>query len=73
MNLYVWNNPYRVRYGCSFVVAVAETEAAARKEAAKGMAYTYGEFEREGVQGLALGAPLLVVPCPCAEWHEWSE
>jgi hypothetical protein len=73
MKLFVWNNPYEVRWGHSLVVAVAETVEDARQQAIAGKAYTYGQFERDGVQGTPLGEPIRIVDLPCAEWHEWSE
>lgn len=76
MKLFVWCDPYHVNYGSSMVFAVAETEEEARNEAAKGLAYKYGEYKQDGdFSALAgkLGKPARIVDCPCAEWHEWSE
>lgn len=74
LKLYVWVDPYPVKYGSSMVVAVADSEDAARQQAAKGKQWAYGSFEQPGtMERIALGAPTRVVPLPCAEWYEWSE
>lgn len=76
MKLYLWVDPYKIKYGSSMVFAIAETENDARKQAAIGRSYSYGEFEKDGdYSKLAaeLGKPDRVVDLPCAEWHEWSE
>jgi len=76
MKLFVWCDPYQVTYGSAMVFAVAATEATAKKQAAKGLAYKYGKYRQDGsMADLAgrLGKPDRVVDLPCAEWHEWSE
>ena len=72
MKMYVWANPYHVSYGSSLVVAIADSLPEARKEACKGMAYSFGEFE-QARPDVPLGKPTRIVNLPCAEWHEWSE
>jgi hypothetical protein len=76
MKLFVWCDPYQVTYGSSMVFAVAATESAARKQAAKGLAYKCGKYKQDSdMSALAvrLGKPDRIVDLPCAEWHEWSE
>lgn len=74
MNLYVWSNPYYVNWGGSVLYAVAETEEAAREQAARAGVSQYG-YDPEAYRGepLTLGAPDRVIACPCAEIYEWSE
>lgn len=75
MKLFVWAEPYRVKYGSSAVFVVAETEEQAREIARSGAAYEYviGPRPIGWVQTITLGPPTRVVEAPCAEWHEWSE
>ncbi|MFN8993868.1 MAG: hypothetical protein ACK5X3_09470 [Pseudomonadota bacterium] len=76
MKLYLWADPYQVSYGSSMVFAVAATLAAAKKQAAKGLAYKYGKYKQDwSPKDIAakLGKPTRVLDLPCAEWHEWSE
>lgn len=76
MKLFVWSDPYPVKYGSSMVFAIAESEVEARKQAEKGLAYKYCNYAGDGVSpGIAkkLGEPDRIVDVPCAEWHEWSE
>ena len=73
MKLYVWCDPYSVSYGSSMVFAIAENLRDAKRQAANGKAYAYGEFRQEHVPAVKLGQPHRVVKLPCAEWHEWSE
>ncbi len=77
MKLYLWADPYEVSYGSSMVFAVAATLAAAKRQAAKGLAYKYGKYKQDGSPGAfvaaKLGEPDRVLDLPCAEWHEWSE
>lgn len=73
MKLYVWNNPYDVRYGHSLVFAVAENIEAAREQVLTGESYAYGEYTGDGVQKTKLDEPTRIVDLPCAEWHCWSE
>jgi len=75
MKLYVWSDPYDVRYGSSLVFAVAADLREARKVAKSGKAWTYGKFpnDYEKVTQTVLGKPDRVLSLPCAEWHEWCE
>jgi hypothetical protein len=73
MKLYVWCDPYGVRYGNSMVFAIAENLEAAKVLAASGTAYRFGEFEQPKNPGAVLGEPTRIVDVPCAEWHEWQE
>lgn len=75
MKLYVWADPYSIPYGSTMLIAVAETEEAARTIAEGAPRYSYGQYRSNGETGggAKLGAPTRVVNLPCAEWHEWSE
>lgn len=75
MKLFVWADPYRVSWGSSLLIAVAETEEQAREQARRAAAYKYGHYDNnKGVnKSIPLGSPIRVVDLPCAEWHEWSE
>ena len=77
MKLFVWADPYPVRYGTSMVFAVAENVEEARLLAAKGRKWDFSQFEDKSWSPTdltaALGEPARVVDLPCAEWHEWSE
>lgn len=77
--MFVWVDPYSVSYGSSLLIVVAESEEAARLEAAKGTMCSFGTpdnfQEPKDWSKLVepLGAPDRVMDIPCAEWHEWSE
>lgn len=74
MKMFVWADPYRVSYGSSLLVVVAETLEQARIVAMQGKAYTYGEFLSDRLPMEAIQSePTRVIDVPCAEWHEWSE
>lgn len=76
MKLFIWADPYRVSYGSSMVFAVAANLTAAKKQAAKGIAYAYCKYPADwSPSDLAakLGEPLRILDLPCAEWHEWRE
>jgi hypothetical protein len=81
MKLYFWANPYKVAYGESWVIAVAETLDDAKRQAAAGKVFKFGlDFsdskrfpQEQSVLKIELGEPTRVVDLPCAEWHEWSE
>lgn len=76
MKLFIWADPYRIGYGSSLLVAVAETEEEARAEAAMAPAYAFGEFSADGERcqyAEKLGKPTRILDLPCAEWHEWYE
>jgi hypothetical protein len=77
VKLFIWADPYRVTYGSSLLVAVAETVEEAKEIAqTKAKSYSYGKYEntlRGAGFAIDLGEPTRVVDLPCAEWHEWSE
>ena len=77
MNLYVWSDPYPVKYGSSLLIAVAPTLEDARAVACRARGWSYGGCENRTQDWYdivrKLGPPLRVVPVPCAEFHEWSE
>lgn len=73
MKMFVWSDPYRVSYGSSMVMAVAETVDDARRIAKSAPRYTYNEFHQGDGCEIELGEPTRIVDLPCAEWHEWSE
>lgn len=75
MKLYIWNDPYHVDYGSSILIAVAENEEEARKQAVNGRKYLYGDFleDERPENTIELGPPTRVVDIPCAEWYEWRE
>lgn len=72
MKLFIWNEPYPVKYGSSMVFAVAETVEEAREIAKASPRYSFDSFDGTGGT-VGLGTPDRVVDLPCAEWHEWSE
>jgi hypothetical protein len=67
MKLYVWENPYEIRYGYSLVFVVAENLRKARKQA------TLGKVYGRDITTTDLGKPTRIVKLPCAEWHSWEE
>lgn len=72
MKLYIWSDPYDIPFGMTMVIAVAESVGEARKQAATGKAYAFGNM-RDDRPTVKLGKPTRVVSLPCAEWHMWSE
>lgn len=75
MKLFIWADPYSIRYGSTMLLAVAETEDAARKIAEGAPRYKYAQYRSAGETGggIKLREPTRVVDLPCAEWHEWQE
>lgn len=77
MKLYVWNDPYDVKYGGSCLYAIAATEDEARKIAADAGRATYGSQPEAGMRAAQLprdlGPPTRVHDLPYAEVYEWSE
>lgn len=77
MKLFVWANPYQVKYGTSAFFAVAETVDDARAIARSAPRYSF--FACEDGAGMAnadqllAGEPTRIIDVPCGEWHEWSE
>jgi hypothetical protein len=75
MKVYIWNEPYEVSYGSSWLVVVAKTEEQARKLAERAAIRKYGLIlDSDGVLGdsIKLGVPR-VENLPFAECYEWSE
>ncbi len=70
MKLFVWVNPYKVPWGTSLLMAVAETEEAARTIARTSPGYLFGNDPITPHRNVELGSPTRVVELPCAEWHE---
>lgn len=75
VKLYIWNNPYRVAYGGSFLFVAASTLDKAKKIAKdRAKQYHYGEFLHKDWSGnIPLGEPTRIVDLPGGEWYEWSE
>lgn len=75
MKLFVWSEPYSVKWGSTMLIVVAETLDDAKQQAAIGKAYRYTEFEQEHIpmDAARLGEPTRIVDLPCAEWHLWEE
>jgi hypothetical protein len=75
VKLYVWNDPYGVKYGGSCLYVVANDEDEARLFARTARVAKYGmktdETRPDAMQNL--GKPDRVYNCPCAEIYEWSE
>lgn len=75
VKLFVWVNPYEVRYGGSMLYAVAEDEQQARALIAKETPrFSYGDFAKPPLLfNDLLGPPDRVLDVPCAEVYEWQE
>ena len=74
MKLYIWNEPYAVSYGSSFLFVVAESLELAREQATKGNVCAFGNVSRnDPIPNAVLGEPTRILDLPCAEWHEWFE
>ena len=71
MKVFVWNDPYHIKYGGSFLFAVAENVEAAKAEAMKRIGES-GSLSYMP-KGFSLGEPFAVHELPYAEWYEWSE
>lgn len=82
-NVYVWDNPYPVNYGSSFLFVVAPDLDTAKRIAAKkatchsfdimwdeSRAHLKSEFARRATP---LGEPSRIIEGVGGEWHEWSE
>lgn len=74
MKMFIWNDPYAVKYGGAIIYAVAETEEAAREAIKSACTSKYGG-EPEGCGNFTVGdtPPTRVLDVPCAEIYEWSE
>lgn len=73
MKVFIWNNPYSVAYGGSFLFVVAGNEEQARNLAASAHVTHYGYPPRERNGQTDLGEPDRVIEAPYAEIYEWSE
>lgn len=76
MKMYVWADPWSIRYGSSVVIAVAESEDDARAQVAEGRTYAFARYDNDGcphLDKLKLGKPDRVLDLPCAEAYWWSE
>jgi hypothetical protein len=77
VKIFIWADPYRVSYGSSLLIAVAETLEDAKLQAISGKSYCYGLYDQ--FQGphdslvAQLGDPTRIIEAPSAEWHQWSE
>ena len=72
MKLYIWNDPYCVSYGGSFIYAVAETLPEAMKQVALGKLYNFGQYKGTTPK-VVLAKTTRILKLPCAEWFEYSE
>lgn len=70
MKLFIWEDPYLVKWGMSLVVAIAETVEQAR-EVAIAASDAPDNMKRGGT--LTLGEPTQVIDVPGATWFEWKE
>jgi hypothetical protein len=76
MKLFIWNQPYGVKYGSACLYVVAETEEQARAMSASAPVAPFGLDPRPdtGTLGkIALGPPTRVLELPCAEVYHWEE
>jgi hypothetical protein len=74
MKLFVWNDPYAVRYGGSIIYAVAETVEEARTAIKSARTSKFGLLPGErGYFDIGTAEPTRVLDAPCAEIYEWKE
>jgi len=74
MKIFIWNKPYGVPYGGSFLFIAAETEEQAREIAKTTPVISYGSSPPDSMFGeITLGEPTRVIDCPGGECYEWSE
>ncbi len=75
MKLFIWNDPYPVKYGGSFLYAVAETVEQAKEIVVTAKIYHFGAYDREGniIGPIKLGEPTRILDLPCAEAYQWEE
>ncbi len=74
MKVFIWNEPYAVAYGGSFLFVVAETEEQARELAKTAPVFSNGfSHQEEPLGAMTLGQPLRVIDAPYAECYTWSE
>lgn len=72
MKMFVWCDPYRVKWGSSMCVAIAADLESAKQLARQGKLMSFGEFKGRTPE-VELGEPTRVLEIPCAEWYEWME
>ncbi len=74
MKVFIWREPYRVSYGSSLAIAVAETVEEAREQLKSAGRSQYGhEPESFGPIDVGSREPDRVLEAPVAEVYEWSE
>jgi hypothetical protein len=73
MKMYVWADPYEVRYGSSCCIAVAESLEQAKEVAKSGKSYSSSVYELDSHLQVELGEPTRIIDLPCAEWNKWEE
>ncbi|AGS80961.1 hypothetical protein [Caulobacter phage Cr30] len=85
MNLYIWKDPYKVNYGHSMLIVMAESVEEAKRKAIHAKWFRFGnenkprdDREKKSRERYAkelmkkLGEPRIASPIS-AEFHEWSE
>lgn len=73
MKVFIWRNPYRVSYGSSLAIAVAETVEEAREKLKNAGRSEYG-YEPESFGAVDVARePDRILDAPCAEVYEWHE
>lgn len=73
MKIFIWNDPYSVAYGGSFLFVAAETEEQARELARIAPITKFGFDPAGGGFHLPLGNPTRVIDAPGGECYEWFE
>lgn len=74
MKLFIWEDPYDVKYGGSICVVMAETLEQAKDIAASGQAWLQWDYKDTPIQRNApLGEPTKVLDGPSAAWAHWEE
>ena len=74
MKMFVWNDPYAVKYGGSCIYACAETVEAAREAIKRAPTSHYGMDPGEpGRFDVGNTEPTRVIDAPCAEIYQWQE
>lgn len=74
--LYIWNQPYSVNYGGSFLIVIAPDLETAKARAKNAPIYQYGAYNHNGQRlgETELGEPTRIIDkFPYAECYEWSE
>jgi hypothetical protein len=75
MKIYIWNEPYQVSWGGSFLFIAAESEEQARLLAAIApkCGYGYRASNDKPLGNIELGPPSRVIDVPGGECYWWSE